>query len=117
ESGHVGEIHLIMNRTHDLAQGRESARRVLATAREHLGRNVHSLDCVPEDPAVARSVQRRRPVVLDRPDSPAASSLRTIAQGLFDGAAPHGNTLSAFFSTAKALIAPRRRSTRSSCAL
>ncbi len=75
------------------------------------------IGCVPEDAAVIDSVHSRRPLVLNRPHAPAAAALRLIAHELLDGALPHGNTLSAFFSTAKALVAPRRRSSRSSCAL
>ena len=117
ESDHAGQIHLVMNRAHNLPEAQRCAQRMVATAREFLGRGVNVLGCVPEDAAVIDSVHRRRPLVLNCPHSPAASALRLIAHELVDGALPPGNTLSAFFSTAKALVAPRRRSSRSSCAL
>ena len=117
ESDHAGRIHLVMNRAHNLPGAQQCAQRMVATAREFLGRGVNVLGYVPEDAAVIDSVHRRRPLVLNRPHSPAASALRLIVHELVDGALPPGNTFSAFFATAKALVAPRRRSRRSSCAL
>jgi flagellar biosynthesis protein FlhG len=117
ESGHAGQIHLVMNRVHDLQAARECAGRIVTTSHRHLDRGVNYVGSVPEDEAVIASVQRRRPVVLDQPQSPAAAALRAIAQQLIVDAAPGADTLSTFFSTAKALVAPRRRSKSSSCAL
>ena len=117
ESGHTGQIHLVMNRARNMPGAQQWARRMVTTVRRFLDRGVNLLGCVPDDDAVIDSVHRRRPLVLDRPDSPAASALRMISQQLVDGTFPAGNTLSAFFSTAKALVAPRRRPSRSTCAL
>ncbi len=117
ESDHAGQIHLVMNRAHTLSAAQQCARRIVTTARQFLGRGVNVLGCVPDDAAVVDSVHRRRPLVLNSPHSQAASALRMIAHELVDGTLPPGNTLSAFFSTAKALVAPRRRSSRSTCAL
>jgi flagellar biosynthesis protein FlhG len=116
DSGHSGRFHLVMNRARDLQWAQECAGRIRMTAQRFLGRGINTLGCVPEDEAVIASVQRRRPVVLDRPSSPAAAVLETIARQLHDSA-PSGDTLSLFFSTAKRLVAPRRRSKRSTCAL
>ncbi len=117
EYGHSGRVHLVMNRVHDPQAADDCARRIVGTAQQYLDRGVSFLGSVPEDEAVAASVARRRPVVLDRPQAPAAAALRAIAQQLFVDAEPAADTLSAFFSTAKALLAPRSRTTRSSCAL
>ena len=117
EWDHGGRVHLVMNRAYDLAGAQECACRILMTAQRFLDRSVSFLGCVPEDEAMIASVHRRSPMVLDRPDSPAAAALRMIANKLVDDAFPSGNTLSAFFSSAKALVAPRRRSAESSCAL
>jgi len=117
QQGHTGGMHLVMNRARDLSAAQECGRRMLTTVRQFLGRNLNFLGCIPEDEAVIASVQRRRPLALDRADSPAAAALRMIAQQLIDGVVPSGNTLSTFFMTAKALVAPRRRSTKSSCVL
>jgi len=116
EGGHAGRIHLVMNRARDPRAAEEFAGRIADTARQYLDRGVDVLGAVPEDEAVAASIQRRRPVVLDRPQSPAAAALRTIAQRLLVDAEPAADTLGAFFSTARGLLAPRSRVTRSSCA-
>ncbi len=115
-SGHSGRFHLVMNRAHDLQRAQECAGRIRMTAQRFLDRGINYLGCVPEDEAVLASVQRRRPVVLDSPKSPAAVALETIARQLGD-CVPSGDTVSLFFSTAKRLIAPRRRSKRSTCVL
>jgi flagellar biosynthesis protein FlhG len=117
ESGHAGRIHLVMNRARDPRAGRESAERIRGTAQRFLDRCVNHLGTVPEDEAMITAVRRQRPVVLDRPDSPAADALGRIADQLLVDEMPGRNTLSTFFSTAKNLVAPRRRSKRSSCAL
>ena len=117
EGGHAGVIHLIMNRAHDLPNARECGQRMVVTVERFLGRNLNFLGCVPEDEAMLASVQRRRPLVLYQPDSPAAAALRMIAQQLLDNFVPRENTILTFFSAAKALVAPRRRTRKSSCAL
>jgi flagellar biosynthesis protein FlhG len=117
ELGHSGLLHLVMNRARDPSFAEDCAGRILSTAQRFLGRGVEFLGSVPEDPAVIDSVQQRRPLVLLRPDSPAAVALGTLGESLFRDAAPLTDTLSGFFATAKGLVAPRPRSTESSCAL
>jgi flagellar biosynthesis protein FlhG len=117
ENGHAGQIYVVMNRVRDLSRGQEYGWRMVSTVERFLGRGVSFLGCIPEDEAVPASVHGRRPVVLERPDSPAAAALRAIAHRLLDRAPAGRDTLAGFFTTAKAMMAPRRRSGESTCAL
>jgi len=117
ESRHEGEIYLVMNRTRDATVADECARRMLATTERFLARGLRYLGWVPEDEAMILSVQRQCPVVLDSPQSAAAAALRSISRRLTHDLVPARGTLGAFFSTARVLLVPRERSTKSSCAL
>lgn len=115
ESDRTGAIHLVVNRARNLDDGRECGQRILETARRFLRTEVNLLGCIPEDDAVLVSSELGRPVVLDRPQSPAAIGMHRVADRLFDGTFADGSTASTFFAVAKRLLAPRRRSARTSC--
>ncbi|MCI0588916.1 MAG: P-loop NTPase [Planctomycetes bacterium] len=72
-------IALVVNRARSEAQASAVAEKVLGVARRFLGLDIPFLGFVPEDPAVAESVARRRPVPVSHPDSPAAAALEKLA--------------------------------------
>lgn len=73
---------LLVNRAGSADEGFEVSERLARVARRFLGRAPTYLGWLPDDPAVPRSVNRRRPVVVDAPESKAASALREVADRL-----------------------------------
>jgi flagellar biosynthesis protein FlhG len=59
---------------------------VSEACRKYFGIPMQFLGAIPYDDAVWRAVRRRRPIMLDSPDSPAARSIRDVARGLGWGA-------------------------------
>jgi len=72
-------LALVVNRSRSEAQASAVAEKLLGVARRFLGLDLPYLGCIPEDPAVAESVARRRPVPVTHPDSPAAAALEKLA--------------------------------------
>ena len=103
-------VHLVMNRVRDVVAANHAGSRILATTEKHLQQQVKMLGLVPEDDAVAISMARRQPFLLDRPNSPAAGAIRSVARRLLssDGADARAST-TAFFARSAELLAPRRR--------
>ncbi len=116
ESSHSSEIHLIVNRARDIEHGQECGQRIVLTAQRFLHRDVSLLGCIPEDELMRASAEGGRPLVLDRPQSPAALALSAVAERLFQRRLPPGNTAAMFVAAARRLLAPRRGSTRAPCA-
>jgi flagellar biosynthesis protein FlhG len=85
---------LLVNRTLERAEcerhgdgdrsGAHVADRIRSVCSKFLGREPRWVGSVPEDPAVLASVTARKPVVVERPGSPAALALQALAVPVLD---------------------------------
>jgi flagellar biosynthesis protein FlhG len=71
---------LVVNMAHSLGEGRGTARRVRRVARQFLGFQPKLYGVIPFDEAVPRAVRRQQLLVREAPESPAARSLRRLAE-------------------------------------
>ncbi len=71
---------LLVNRARDEMQAEAARDRFRSAAQRFLGHSPEYVGWIPADEAVLASVHERRPVTITRPDSPAATSLRSIAE-------------------------------------
>lgn len=73
------------------AVGEHVAERIARVCLKFLGREPRLLGALPEDPAVARSIAARQPLVLAEPGTPAALALQALTVPLLDelGRVPH----------------------------
>ncbi len=79
----AGEALFVVNRAVDEQQAYSTADRFREVSERFLGVQPRWLGFLPEDPAVGASVNRRKPLLLDDPSTPAARSLSGIAAQLF----------------------------------
>ena len=77
-----GALHLAVNRARSAQEAHAAAARVARVARRFLGRSLHSLGFVLEDPALGQAARQRAPVVAAHGGSPAARCLRAMAARL-----------------------------------
>ena len=103
-------LHLVMNRGRDGAAALTSSRRIQQTAARFLEQQVDLLGIVPEDEVVSAALNRRQPLLLHRPDAPAADAIRQIARKLLSPPERSlRNSAATFFSRSAELLAPRTR--------
>ena len=88
-SGSIGakEYHLVVNRCRSAAEALEVHRRLDGMADRFLSRRIAFAGFLLEDPAIRRSVSRRRPIVLDDPTGGTCLAIRGIRDHLVDAAA------------------------------
>jgi flagellar biosynthesis protein FlhG len=75
-------ISLVVNQAHTHEGALEAYHRVAHVCRRFLGREIGLAGIVPWDPAVARSVASRRPVVLSEPHAASARAFVALARQL-----------------------------------
>jgi flagellar biosynthesis protein FlhG len=73
---------LLANRTRRNEEGLEIHERICAVSRKYLGHTPRYLGAIPEDPRVAESIARRRPLLLSHPRTPAARAVLAAARRL-----------------------------------
>jgi len=91
-------VGLVINRTPDEALALSAWERFKAAALRFLGHSPEYVGWVPQDDAVARSVQARQPVSLLEPHSRAAKAIALVAEW---GPIEHARTTSAFYEKAR----------------
>jgi flagellar biosynthesis protein FlhG len=74
-------LKLVVNQTRNLEE-QKLGFAVSDACRKYFGIPMQYLGAIPYDDAVWRSVRRRRPVVVDSPDSEASRSIRQVARAL-----------------------------------
>ena len=72
-------VKLIMNQAADMAHARQISGKIETVARQFLECSVKTIGFIPQDPAVSRSVMRRRPFMELFPKAPASRSIHKIA--------------------------------------
>jgi flagellar biosynthesis protein FlhG len=72
---------LVVNQTRT-EQDADIGRSVVAAWRKYFGLEMDNLGYVPYDGEMWRSVRARRPILVERPDAPAAKAFASIADGL-----------------------------------
>ena len=72
-------VRLVVNRTHDQAEGRRTATRICAVADKFLGRQPQWIATLPEDAAVRRATNRRSAVVANEPNSAVSQAIRILS--------------------------------------
>lgn len=80
----VPKTRLVVNRVRNPEEGRQTARRICHTAKQHLGLDVGYLGFLLEDRQVARAVRDQRPFVKAYPNSLASACVANLAAELFD---------------------------------
>lgn len=75
-------LEVIVNQATSSQQADVIVERLQQTSRLFVYKEVGSAGCVPFDPAVAASVLRRRPLLLEQPMAPAARAITQIARRL-----------------------------------
>lgn len=75
-------MFLVVNRTSSAVEGVRIFGRMNQISRKFLGRSLHYLGHILDDPRVAASVAACKPILLHQPASPAAACLRGIGRSL-----------------------------------
>jgi flagellar biosynthesis protein FlhG len=75
-----GRMRLVVNFSTSRAEAARVGERIQAVSRKFLGVEVDSLGFVAADDAVRRAVRRRRPFLLDSPDSLASECIRGLGK-------------------------------------
>ena len=78
------ELRVLVNRASSEAQASQIIRRLQETSRLFLHHGVDALPHLPDDPAVAHSVQSQQPAVLQSSQAPFATAMRELAALLHD---------------------------------
>lgn len=84
---------LVVNRVQDAEEGLHVAERMRSVAHRFVGREPSYLGALPDDRAVLRSVNERRPAVLAAPGSGFARAFEALGEALareLESRAPHG---------------------------
>jgi flagellar biosynthesis protein FlhG len=89
-------LELVVNAAESEKQGKLIGDRLMKTASAFLETDVRFAGTIRNDPAVPESVASRSPLLIDRPDSPAARDIRRLARRLVDGAASQVSNRSYF---------------------
>jgi flagellar biosynthesis protein FlhG len=71
-------LMLVVNMVHSSGEGAAVAERLKATAKQFLNLDLEYIGCIPNDPAVPKSVRLRRPFVLNAPGCAAAGAINQI---------------------------------------
>lgn len=88
-------IFLIANRTASAVEGMQISARMDQISRKFLGKSLHYLGHILDDPRIPASVAACKPVLLHQPASPAAACLRGIGRSLLLEMRGRGQTLDA----------------------
>lgn len=88
-------LFLVANRTSSAVEGMQIFARMDQISRKFLGRSLHYLGHVLDDPRIAASVAACKPILLHQPASPAAACLRGIGRSLMLEMRNKGETVSA----------------------
>ena len=91
-------VGLVVNRAPDERLAMAAWERFRGAAQRFLGHAPELVGWVPADPAVPQGVQKRVPVVLSYPDSPASHAIGRVAQW---GPIDHARTSTAFYDRAR----------------
>jgi flagellar biosynthesis protein FlhG len=75
-------VFLVVNRTSSAMEGMQVFGRIDQISRKFLGRSLHYLGHILDDPRVPASVAACKPILLHQPASPAAACLRGIGRSL-----------------------------------
>jgi flagellar biosynthesis protein FlhG len=75
----IPRLEVLVNQSDSAAQAHLVAERIQQTARMFLHLEVTAGGFVPKDPCVSAAVVRRRPFLIDSPDSPASSAVHQLA--------------------------------------
>jgi flagellar biosynthesis protein FlhG len=75
-------LHLLVNMARDASEAMKTSKAILSVSQRFLNLFVSEAGHILYDPAVTTSVRRKRPFILDAPDSPAARSIRAVARRL-----------------------------------
>jgi len=79
-AGDGPRVEVVVNQAASTAQAQAIAERLQQTARLFLRTDVGSAGEIPHDPCVVTAVQRRRPLLIDFPQSPAARAVAQLAR-------------------------------------
>jgi flagellar biosynthesis protein FlhG len=80
----IPAIEIVINQCTSADQAALISDRIRETARTFLRVDVSSAGWVPRDPEVANAVSRRRPFLIDTPDSPASVAVAALARRIRD---------------------------------
>ncbi len=83
-----GRLRTVVNMVEDGKEALRVSERICVVARRFLGVEVEHLGCVPHDELARQAVRRRRPLLLEYPDSKAAQSIREIARKIVSEESP-----------------------------
>jgi flagellar biosynthesis protein FlhG len=84
-TGDHGDLGLVINMAESAEEARRFSHGIAVTANKLLNAYVAELGYILNDPRVAQSVRRRRPVFLEHPSSPASRGVRDLAEKLAAG--------------------------------
>jgi flagellar biosynthesis protein FlhG len=90
----IPKLEILVNQSHSAEQATLISDRIRETARTFLRLEVAAGGWVPQDPAVAGAVSRRRPFLIEKPDCPASQAVGQLAQRLvqfFKSQPPRGS--------------------------
>lgn len=73
------DIICVVNRAKDETDAKSTFRKLAITADRFLGIKLRLLGWIPDDPTVTKAIREQRPVVAQFPKSPAARSIRQLA--------------------------------------
>jgi flagellar biosynthesis protein FlhG len=88
-------VFLVVNRTSSAVEGMQIFARMDQISRKFLGRSLHYLGHILDDPRVPASVAACKPILLHQPASPAAACLRGIGRSLMLEMRGQGESLEA----------------------
>jgi flagellar biosynthesis protein FlhG len=78
-------LELVVNAAESEKQGKQIGDRLMKTAAAFLQADFRFAGTIRNDPAMPESVASRSPLLIDRPDSPAARDIRRLARRLVEG--------------------------------
>lgn len=84
----VPDIHLVVNRVTELGQGRPTFDRLAEVTRRFVGRSLHYIGEVAENPAVSHRRLGQPPLMVSHPQCSEAMSVQAIMHGLELGVGP-----------------------------
>jgi flagellar biosynthesis protein FlhG len=91
-------INVIVNMAGNQAEADEAGNKLVVLSKRFLNLEIAYLGYVPRDPLMIKAVKEQKPVILSAPMSPAATSIRKLAEMLFSGKTKkNGNDLLGFF--------------------
>ncbi|HED66964.1 MAG TPA: MinD/ParA family protein [Planctomycetes bacterium] len=94
-------VGLVVNRVPDEPAATSAWERFRGASQRFLGHSPELVGWVPVDPAVVRSVERRVPVAVGEPESPAARAILSIARW---GSIDHARSARPFFERARSAL-------------